>query len=231
MGGNIQSLFPKCSRCFSGFKNVLIHQDLNGCRDLSCWWSIRIPDWGHICFGDTKRVDACQIGTIHTIQSRAVVNRHIIVHVAASYCPDILKYRKLSWSSFWGVYFSARFPRRKIRIFARVSRYFVACSPCAPFRSFSRNTVLHQLYEYTYLLLNPIFPSVCLSLYLYLTQIEEDTYIALLDPSGKPSGMWLLTTNFMPLCWIRLYTKPFFRCQKHERSLRFSYTFNNPTVR
>ncbi len=32
------------------------------------------------------------------------------------------------------------------------------------------------------------------------------------------------------LCRIRLYTKPFFRCQKHERSFRFSYAFNNSTV-
>ncbi len=28
-----------------------------------------------------------------------------------------------------------------------------------------------------------------------------------------------------------MYEAAFLRCQKHERSLRFSYTFNNPTVR
>ena len=45
-----------------------------------------------------------------------------------------------------------------------------------------------------------MLPMMILHLYLYLAQIEE---IALFDLSGKASGMWLLTINFMPfsLLW------------------------------
>ncbi len=50
-----------------------------------------------------------------------------------------------------------------------------------------------------------MLPMMILHLYLYLTQVEKDTYIALLDLSGKPSGMWLLTLftiKFMPFSFL-----------------------------
>ncbi len=60
-----------------------------------------------------------------------------------------------------------------------------------------------------------------------LNREDQPEYVGCACPLTMLTGQHIM----MDCDEFLLYTKPFFRCKKHERSIRFSYTFNNPTVR